>query len=531
MKTPSWSTQSRFFSPVRFATASVLFIAAATALIAALDSSSVATLVMTEQGPVQGIREGDVFIWRGIPYAAPPVGERRWRRPEPPAQHAKVLDATAFRSVCAQGGGNVGGEDCLYLNVYVPASARGRSLPVLFWIHGGGNTAGTGQSEAHALARSGSVVVTIDYRLGNLAWIGHPALADEALSLYGASTTGNYGYLDMIAALTWVKRNIASFGGSLGRVTIFGESAGGANVARLLTSPLSRGLVHGAVAQSGQGVLTLQNVSTLEQAEGTGRQLAAAIGCTRDDPAAELACLRAAPVGEILDHGVFFDATTVIDGYVFSEVPLDVYRQHGMDVPLTLTSNAQDAIVAFFYPFPMTEEEYVQAVHHNFAEIAGQLLTLYPVSAYSTPFDAWVDLLSDASFACPNRALAQIVTTGGGTVYWGLYTHRIENDPELAALGAYHNQEVNFVFGEFNDYLLGGYTPTVAELQFSSDLRGYWTRFAAHLDPNGAGAVPWAQFTSAGQEYLRLDDTFVPGTRYKAQACDLLFPCGDASRW
>ncbi len=510
---------------VRAISASALFIGAVTALVAELRSpSDNDTLVITEQGPVQGTRESEVLVWRGIPYAAPPVGQRRWRRPEPPAQHGEVLDATAFRSVCAQGGGSRGSEDCLYLNVYAPASARGRSLPVLFWIHGGGNTAGTGQSEAHALALSGAVVVTIDYRLGNLAWIGHRALTNEALALYGARTTGNYGYLDMIAALSWVKRNIGAFGGSPGRVTIFGESAGGANVARLLTSPLSRGLVHGATSQSGQGVLTLQNVSTLEQAEATGHELAAAIGCTREDPAAELACLRAASIEEILGHGTFFSATTVIDSYVFGEVPLNVYQRGGVDVPLTLTSNAQDAIVAFFYPFPMTEEEYVQAVRENFPDIADQLLALYPANAYPTPFDAWADLVSDASFACPNRALAQIVTAGGGTAYWGLYKHRIENDPELAALGAYHNQEVNFVFGEFNDYLLGGYTPTAAELQFSSDLRGYWTRFAAHLDPNGPGAVPWAQFTSVGQEYLRLDDTFVPGARYRAESCDLLFP-------
>jgi para-nitrobenzyl esterase len=513
------------FSLVRVTSAAALFLASVITFVAELRSApGDGALIMTEQGPVQGVREGDVFVWRGIPYAAPPVGERRWRRPEPPSRHTEILDTTTFRSVCAQGSGSVGSEDCLYLNVYVPASARGRSLPVLFWIHGGGNTAGRGQSEAHALALSGAVVVTMDYRLGNLAWIGHPALADEALTLYGTRTTGNYGYLDMIAALTWVKRNIGAFGGSPGRVTIFGESAGGANVARLLTSPLSRGLVRGAISQSGQGVLTLSSVSTLQEAENTGHELAVAIGCTRDNPAEELACLRAAPVEEILSNGIFFSATTVIDNYVFNEVPLNVYRQGGVDVPLMLISNAQDAIVAFFYPFPMTEEEYVQAIHDNFAELTDQLLTLYPLNAYPTPFDAWVDLLSDASFACPNRALAQIVTARGGTVYWGLYTHRIENDAELAALGAYHNQDVNFVFGEFNDLLLGGYTPTAAELQFSSDLRGYWTRFAARLDPNGAGAVAWPQFTIVGQEYLRLDNAFVAGAGYKARACDLLFP-------
>jgi para-nitrobenzyl esterase len=517
---------------LRTISASALFIAAATALVAELRSpSDNATLVMTEQGPVLGVREGEVLVWRGIPYATPPVGERRWRRPEPPAQHTEVLDATTFRSVCAQGGGTVGSEDCLYLNVYVPASARGHSLPVLFWIHGGGNTAGRGQSEAHALAQSGAVVVTMDYRLGNLAWIGHPALTDEALTLYGTRTTGNYGYLDMIAALAWVKANIGAFGGSPGRLTAFGESAGAADIQRLLVSPLSRGLVHGAILQSGQGVLTLQSVSTLEQAESTGRQLAAAIGCTRDDLAAELACLRASPIEEILGNGAFFSATTVIDGYVYDDVPLNVYRQRGTNVPLMLTSNTHDAIVAFFYPFPMTEEEYVQAVQENFAGIAEQLLALYPVSAYPEPFDAWVDLVSDASFTCPNRALAQLVTTSGGTAYWGLYAHRIENDPELAALGAYHNQDVNFVFGEFNDYLLAEYTPTMAELQFSSDLRGYWTRFAAQRDPNGAGAVRWAQFTTAGQDYLRLDDVFVAGARYKAEACDLLFPAWRSSQW
>jgi para-nitrobenzyl esterase len=512
-------------SLVRIISAGALFVASAIALVAELRSSPEdGTLVMTEQGPVQGVREGDVLVWRGIPYAAPPVGERRWRRPDPPLQHTGVLDTTSFRSICAQGGGTHGSEDCLYLNVYVPVSARGNSLPVLFWIHGGGNSAGRGQSEAHALALSGAVVVTIDYRLGNLAWIGHPALADEALRLYGARTTGNYGYLDMIAALAWVKANIAAFGGTPGRVTAFGESAGAADIQRLIVSPLSRGLMHGAILQSGQGVLTLQNVSTIEQAENTGRQLAATIGCTHDDLAAELACLRDAPIEEILGHGAFFGVTTVIDGYVYDDVPLNVYRRRGINVPMMLTSNTHDAIVAFFYPFPMTEEEYVQAVHENFSGLAEELLVLYPVGAYPQPFDAWVDLVSDASFACPNRALAQLVTMNGGAAYWGLYAHRIENDAELAALGAYHNQDVNFVFGEFNDYLLAGYMPTMAELQFSSDLRGYWTRFAAHRDPNGAGAVPWTQFTNAGQAYLRLDDVFVPGARYKAEACDLLFP-------
>jgi para-nitrobenzyl esterase len=175
------------FEFVRIISAGALFVASAMALVAELRSSpNDGTLIMTEQGPVQGAREGEVLVWRGVPYAEPPIGERRWRRPEPPVQHTEVLDATAFRSICAQAGGTRGSEDCLYLNVYVPASARGRSLPVLLWIHGGGNTAGRGQSEAHALALSGAVVVTIDYRLGNLAWIGHRALADEALALYGA---------------------------------------------------------------------------------------------------------------------------------------------------------------------------------------------------------------------------------------------------------------------------------------------------------------------------------------------------------
>src|SRR5262249_21108334 len=422
-----------------------------------------ATLVMTQEGAVRGVVEGDVLVWRGIPYAAPPVGERRWRRPEPPEPRADVLQATTFRPVCAQARGHVGSEDCLYLNISVPAAAHGRSLPVLFWIHGGGNTGGSGPSEAHLLALSGAVVVTMEYRLSNLAWIGHRGLLDEAQSLYGARTAGNYGYLDMLAALEWVKANIGAFGGSRGRLTAFGESAGGTDIQRLLASPLSRGLVHGAVLQSSQGVITLQNVSTLGRAESWGARLAAAIGCAQDDAAAELACLRAAPVAEILGHGAFFGATVVLDGFVFDDVPLNVYRRRGVGVPLMLTSNLQDAIVAFLDRFTMTEAEYVQAVQDAFPDIAAQLLALYPVGAYPGPFDGWVDFLRDASFACPNPALAQIVTAGGNpAVYWGLYAHRIENDPDLALLGAYHNQDVNFVFGEFDDLLLGGYVPTAA---------------------------------------------------------------------
>jgi para-nitrobenzyl esterase len=289
-------------------------------------ASAIGEVVQTQNGAVAGaaVQDGGdkVYIFKGVPYAQPPLGELRWKAPQPPKSWKGVRDAKQWADRCGQRAGSTMGEagsmseDCLYLNVVTAAKDAGEKRPVMVFFHGGGLTSGTGNSLTYnntALPRKGVVVVTVNSRLGPLGYLAHPALSKES----GRKASGNYGTLDLIASLQWVKQNIARFGGDPGNVLIFGESGGGTKTLSLLASPLSQGLFHKAIIESGSALISSERVTTLERGEEAGTRIAAKLGlASAADP---LAALRAAKWEDLVaaagDRETNFVANLVVDGY------------------------------------------------------------------------------------------------------------------------------------------------------------------------------------------------------------------------
>lgn len=491
--------------------------------------------VRTSHGPVRGVREGvgdsSVLAFRGIPYAAPPTGQRRWRLPEPPAPWSAVREARAFGAVCPQYESDavVGDEDCLTLNVWAPAAeidglshrygadprvvgdpnveavAEG-PLPVLVWIHGGGHEQGSSAVMAGDRAlydgrdlagEHGLVVVTINYRLGPFGFLAHPDLTTEG----GRTASGNYGMHDQLLALRWVHDNAAAFGGDPGRVTIAGQSAGAVSVCRLIASPLAEGLFHRAILQSGGCPAT-----PLDRAEANGRRVAQDAGC---DAAPDVpACLRDRSTAEIMaTHSPLEGGGTeslgrnaydgVIDGYAVPEAPgerIAAGRHHPVPVIVGATSaeNGRSA------PPIADEAAFEAAVRAYFvrsglpAALADRAIEAYPVADYPTPRDAYVALTSDLKFACTARNDARRFHAAQSEPVWRYwYDHVAENVGALARnLGAYHGAELPFLFGVLDFQTRAGrYVPGPGDLAVSAAMQGYWARFAATGDPNGSGAV------------------------------------------
>jgi para-nitrobenzyl esterase len=314
-------------------------------------AEAVSNVVQTKLGKVSGITAEDggekVYLFRAIPYAAPPVGEGRWKAPKPPKAWDGVRDATKWSAQCPQrSGSRMGepgniGEDCLYLNVVTAAKNANEKRPVMVFFHGGGLTTGTGNSNTYnhtALPRKGVVVVTVNSRLGPIGYMAHPALSKES----GRNASGNYGTLDLIQSLKWVKNNIAAFGGDPNNVLIFGESGGGTKTLSVMTSPLAKGLFHKAIVESGSALISSERVTTLEKGEAAGKRISAKLGLDKAEN--ELAALRAAKWEDIIaaggDREVAFPANLVVDGYVLPQSVHDTFKNGKQgDVPLIVGAN------------------------------------------------------------------------------------------------------------------------------------------------------------------------------------------------
>jgi para-nitrobenzyl esterase len=338
---------------VRFACAlaSLSLIAILATALTRANAADVGPVVKTKSGKVSGTTVEDggekAHIFKGIPYAAPPVGEWRWKAPQPVKPWSDVLDGAKWPNQCAQRAGSRMGEagqvseDCLYLNVVTAARTTSEKRPVMVFFHGGGLTSGTANSLTYnntALPRKGVVVVTVNSRLGPLGYMAHPALSAES----GRGASGNYGTLDLIASLRWVKENIEAFGGNPDNVLIFGESGGGTKTLSLITSPLAKGFFHKAIVESGSALITPERVTTLERAEAAGKRIAAKLGVDKAEN--QLAALRAAKWEDIIaavgDREVNFPANLVVDGYVLPQSVHDTIKngkQH--DVPLIVGAN------------------------------------------------------------------------------------------------------------------------------------------------------------------------------------------------
>jgi para-nitrobenzyl esterase len=485
--------------------------------------------VTIDAGQVRGLLLGagkDIIAYKGIPYAEPPVGDLRWREPKPPAKWSTVRDCFQFGNVCVQRNDSLinsipqlklsapMSEDCLYLNVWGPAKETTAKLPVLFWIHGGGYTTGAASQplyDGEALARKGVVLVTINYRLGPLGFLAHPALTKE--SEHHAS--GNYGLLDQIEALRWVKRNIAAFGGDPNRVTIFGESAGGGSVICLMSSPLARGLFHAAIAES-PGGLELPRLQQVTSERASGEQLGGTVitkcGLAPDTDASAMRKLDAkvliknatgyAPATGANDR---LGATVaylgpLVDGYCITDTPNAIFTA-GKESPVPLMIGHTRDEETLFLPsdaVPKTIADYQRKINDTFGAQSAAIIDDYPVKDTKEIRNATVRLLTDMKWASPVRHAARLHSTKGNPTYRYVFS-RGSKQPFLAALGAHHGCELAYVFGV--------QSPDDPEAKKVIDLvQGYWVNFAAKGDPNGNGLPNWPKFSSNGDPLMEIEN-------------------------
>ncbi len=491
----------------------VLAFTALAATVPQLWSGSAAPQVPTDLGRVQGKREGAVNAFLGIPYAAPPIGDLRWKRPIPAGKWTGVRNATSFGARCMQGRiyedmvfrDSGPSEDCLTLNVWAPAEAA-RKLPVMVWIYGGGFVAG-GTSEPRQdgtnLAKHGVVVVSMNYRLGVFGFFTHPELAAES----GKKAAGNYGLLDQVAALEWVQRNIAAFGGDPRNVTIFGESAGSFSVSALMASPLAKGLFHKAIGESG-GAFYSQGLpfKTLAEREHEDERFAGNLG------AKTLSGLRAMPAKMLLAAAMkeeggkrVFKFSPGVDGYfLFEPVPQIFAEGRQNDVPLLAGWNHDEGDLELNGNKNPTAAMYRAATEKEFGARAAEFLKLYPAATDAEARRSLRDFNGDEFIAWSTWKWLEAQKTSGKQV---VYRYRFDLAPPTSDQsedsGAYHSAEIEYVFGQLDSKKL----PWRAEdRSLSEQMQKYWTNFARSGDPNGAGLAKWPAYGEEdGWSVLHLD--------------------------
>lgn len=491
---------------------------------------TVPSAASTREGVIEGqvLAEGH-HAYFGIPYVRAPVGALRWRAPQALPARDTALRTTQIGPGCPQptDQGLFGSapaslnEDCLSLNIWQPATPGPH--PVLVWIHGGGlimgssgdQLSGTLVYDGRAYARESAVLVSINYRLGPLGYSALRAFNGEAPD---HPTAGNYGLLDQIAALQWVRDNIRAFGGDPGAVTIFGESAGGVSTCALLSSPLARGLFHRAVMQSGN---CLRSVPSLSTALAQGDQLTADLGCSGSAEAVR-ACLRALPAERIIAVGRPITSFgtggstygLTVDGHALTEtLQQAVASGRSARVPLLIGVN-DDEMTTLSSPatLPQTVAGYEAQVRSQFPVIAPAVLARYPASAYPSPARAWQDLLDDLAFTCANRRAADDHASSGQPVYHYALTD-ILPDPQLAPLESFHGADIVYLFGPRAHAL-------AAERQLGEAMRKAWVAFARSGDPS-TPALTWPRYQPGQRLSLELNPArLAPITDYRGAYCD-----------
>jgi para-nitrobenzyl esterase len=469
--------------------------------------------VKTEQGKVQGktINGGKVKAFLGLPYAAPPVGDLRWKAPQAPAKWKGERDGSTFGPHCAQNHvfddmvfQDAAGakEDCLFLNVYAPADATGKGkLPVMFWIHGGGYSGGSSDEPRHNgdfLPLKGVVLVTINYRLGVFGFLATSDLAKE-----GNGSAGNYALLDMVAALQWVKANIGRFGGDAGNVTIFGESAGSFAVSTLMASPMAQGLFQKAIGESGAAFSDVLPTDTLDVRLKKDDDWVASLGVK------SLAELRALPTDKILDavkakHGGF---PPDIDGKFLTEPVPDTYAAGKQaHVPLLAGWNRDEGS---FLGNGMTVEKWKAMAAGMFKDRAAEFLTLYPGDTDEQAVDSAIAYGSDAFIAFGTwKWLEAHRKTGDSPVYRYHFELRALPSKYHAGTFAFHSDDIEYVFGTLDTR--PGETVRPEDRTLSDQMMSYWTNFAKTGDPNGAGLPAWPKY-GPDDALIHLNDPITSG--------------------
>ncbi len=473
-------------------------------------SAAITDPVRVDTGLVSGVpgTSDEVRVYKGIPFAAPPVGDLRWRAPQPPAHWEGVKKADQFSPVCMQqtrgpaaGSGPAPSEDCLYLNIWTAAKSASERRPVIVWSYGGGFTGGAGSLAMYngeALAKKGAVVVTYNYRLGVFGFLATPELTKES----GHNASGNYAMMDMATVLRWVQKNIANFGGDPRRVTIDGESAGAMLVSAMVGSPEGKGLFQRAIAQSGAWMgISIGHMTTLAQAEEAGKKLATAEG------AASLADLRAKPADELLKNGRGPFAIIVDGWYVPEDLSLTYAHHKENDVDILVGSN-HDEGTFFTRPGGGSAEQFSGAAKKRFTDMADTYLKLYPASSDTEAGASQLASFRD-EMGWHMRTWAQLQSARGkGKAYLYFFTHVPPSAPGQPSRGATHAADLAYMFD--NPAPNGTWTDT--DKQLAETMSSYWVNFAATGDPNGKGLPEWPAYKAkTGDKTMVLGDTVVAG--------------------
>jgi para-nitrobenzyl esterase len=504
----------------------MLVIVAAVAVMPGSGSDS-GPVVAVIGGQVRGVLlDNNGVVFKGIPFAQPPVGDLRWRAPTPVRPWTGVRDATAFGAPCAQSPGRyvprateISKEDCLYLNVWAPEWSRKTPKPVMVWIHGGGNynqSSTLAFYDGERLARRGVVLVTANYRLGAFGFFAHPELTRE--SPHQAS--GNQGILDQIAVLQWVHNNIARFGGDSANVTIFGESAGSLDVSVLMTSPLAKGLFRRVIAESG-AVVGLGEADTLSQAENRGQTLATSLKLATRNSLNDLRGVSAADILKVYppSPGRLSNLDVIVDGYVFPKAPAQVFamgQEHRVD--LILGSNAREQV-----PGRVPPNDLKGTIDEMYGPLAPRALALYGKDdpLYGTAVEQWG---TDTTFRC--GAVAQLVWHAAARN--AAYQYQFDRvAPGREAVGATHGSEVGYVFGTLESPLpLLGPAPHYNALDehISDVIQHYWTTFAKTGNPNSGRLPVWPKFDVVSRAFIQFTDAGpISGEGLRRPFCDLYF--------
>jgi len=469
--------------------------------------------VSTKQGPVLGKQDQKslVCVYQGIPYALPPSGDLRWQAPQAPAKRSGTFPAFEFGPSCIQNESLTSGgksksfsEDCLTLNIFRPAASG--TYPVLFWIHGGGYTQGAGSYEMYngaALASAKDVVVvSINYRLGFFGFLALAELAKEDPH----QSTGNYGVLDQVAALEWVRDNIAGFGGDPGNVTIFGESAGGVSVCNLLATPLAAGLFQRGIIESGGCDLN----RSLEDGEQQGRSLLKAQNCEGPDA---LQCLRAKPAQSLLlpSKELITGAAAHIDHYVFADQPIEILKKGNFNkVPIMVGSNRDEfSMTIFLTPGGIfsSRQQVIKLMQDQLGTRAQEVLKMYSFDDYQRPAFLIAAAFTDG-FGSRAFAAAEAMSP-----FTPVYLYRFDWREERLGktLGAFHGLEIPFVFGTLEAkkatlHLLLSSQAVASGKPLSEKMMSYWTNFAKTGDPNAAGLEKWPVYKIDRRERIYFDN-------------------------
>lgn len=506
--------------------------------------------IATDKGKVTGVLDAKsgVCSYKGIPFAAPPVGELRFARPREHAPWTETLQATKFGNECIQNPLSltpskniVGNEDCLYMNIWHPADGADGPKPVMVFIHGGGFIYGSGQwpiyDGTNLAGRGGVMVVNFNYRLGPFGFLALPAFKDSE------GYMGNFGLFDQIAVLNWVKKNISNFGGDPDNVTIFGESAGGISVDLLLVSPLARGLFHKAIIESGPVNLLIGQGEKFMKYE---EKMVGILGCSDADSAKVASCLRALNPKTIMEKitpGIgflsgaegqgSFSFDPYVDGKLIPDDPYLLFKEGKYDksIPVIIGSNTDEASFFTASRDLNTIEDYKRNLENDCKSIsesfginvdAQEVTAHFPVEKYENPRKAYNAIIRELAFTCPSRALARTLSEAGANVYLYVFGKSPDERGLLSDWGAFHGSELAFVHHNFEFMGIKFFSKDNSTL--SKKMLAYWAAFAKTGKPEVGGLPAWNPYDPKKENYLYLDLNIEERYKYQSAECDYIEP-------